>query len=132
MLLSGYTVPRSELAGAVLGTRLALTTVKALQSEISMKPKGVVMMSDSKCTISAVETTSRVLKPFFHNRVSEIVENMTEMRRYCPVEDISYVASEMNPAVVGTRGSARVADLGPDSFWYRGPHFFWFQEGSLA
>ena len=121
--LSGYTVPRSELAGAVLGTRLALTTVKALQTEISMKPKGVVMLSDSKCTISAVETSTRALKPFFHNRVSEIIENMTEIKKYCPVEDISFIASEMNPADIGTRGTARVDDLGPDSFWYKGPQF---------
>ena len=121
--LTGYTVPRSELSGTVLGSRMAVTTVKALQSEPSMQPKGVIQLSDSKCTISAVDTSTRALKPFFHNRVSEIVENMTEMRKYCPVEEIHYVASNLNPADVGTRGFAKVADLGPDSFWQRGPAF---------
>ena len=53
----------------------------------------------------------------------EELENMTEMRKYCPVEDIHYVARELNPADVGTRGFAKVADLGPDSFWQRGPAF---------
>ena len=121
--LSGYIVPRSELSGAVLGSRMALTTVKALQSEVSMQPRGVIMLSDSKCTISAVDTTSRALKPFFHNRVSEVIENMTEMKKYCPVEDIFYVPSELNPADLGTRGTAKVTDLGPESFWYLGPTF---------
>ena len=122
-LLGAIKLPMSELAGAVLGSRLALTTVKALQSESSMKPKGVVMLSDSMCTISAIETSTRALKLFFHNRVSEILENMSEIKKYCPMEDISYITSELNPADVGTRGTARVGDIGANSFWYRGPNF---------
>ena len=88
-----------------------------------MKPASVIMLSDSKCSISAVDTTSRVLKPFFHNRVSEIIENMTEMRKYCPVEDIFYVSGDLNPADLATRDKAVVSDLGPDSLWQKGPHF---------
>ena len=114
--INGYTVPRGELSGAVLGSRLVLTTVKALQSEPSMVPKGVVMLSDSKCTISAVDTSSRVLKPFFHNRVTEIVDNMKQMKKYCPVEDIFYVSGDDNPADLATRGNTKVADIGPGSF----------------
>ena len=85
--LSGYTIPRSEISGAVLESRMCLRTVKALDREASMKPGGVIMLSDSKCTISAVDTTSRALKPFFHNRVAEIIDNMKEMKQFCPVED---------------------------------------------
>ena len=121
--LTGYTVPRSELSGVVLETRLALTSVKALQTEPSMKPKGVVLMADSECTISAVDTTTRALKPFFHNRVSEVLENMSEMKKYCPVEDIHHVPTELNPADLATRGNTKVCDIGPDSFWQRGPSF---------
>ena len=122
--LSGFTIPRSELSATVLQTRLGLTVVKALQSEESMSPRGVSLLSDSKCTISAVDTTTRVLKPFFHNRVAEIVDNMAEMRKYCPVEDIHYVASADNPADLGTRGCVKAEDLGPNSFWQKGPLFF--------
>ena len=121
--VSGYTVPRSELSGVVLESRLALTTVKALQSEQSMIPKGVVMMSDSTCSISAVDTKSRALRPFFHNRVSEILDNISAMRKYCPVEDIHYVSSGNNPADLATRGTALPSELGPESFWQLGPTF---------
>ena len=68
--LSGYTIPRSELAGTVLQSRLGLTAIKALQSEPSMTPKGAILLFDSKCSISAVDIVSRVLKPFFHKKVA--------------------------------------------------------------
>ena len=104
-------------------SRMALTTVKALQTESSMSPKGVIMMTDSECTISALETTSRALKPFFHNRVGEFLENMEKMKKYCPVEDVHHVSGHLNPADVPTRGLAKVSDLGPGSFWQKGPAF---------
>ena len=119
----GYSVPRSELSGTVLGSRMALTTVKALSSESSMKPQKVIMLADSKCTISAVDTTVRALKPFFSNRVSEILENMGEMRKFCEVEEIMYVPGDLNPADVATRGYAKIDDIGPSSFWQLGPSF---------
>ena len=56
-----------------------------------------------------------MLKPFYHNRVSEIRENMGEMRLYCPVEDIYHVSGDLNPADMATRGSTSIADLGPNS-----------------
>ena len=121
--LSGYTIPRSELSGTVLESRMCLRTVKALDRESSMKPAGVIMLSDSKCSISAVDTVSRALKPFFHNRVSEIIENMTEMKKYCEVEDIAYVSGELNPADLATRDKAVLSVLGPNSFWQKGPSF---------
>ena len=89
--------------------------MKALQSEPSMVPKGVVQMSDSKCSISAVDTNTRVLKPFFHNRVAEIVDTMSEMRKYCQVEDLQYVSGELNPADLATRGNVNVEDFGRNS-----------------
>ena len=121
--VNGYSVPRSELSAKVLGSRMALTTVRALHSEPSMAPKCVIMLADSKCTISAVDTTSRALKPFFSNRVSEILENMGEMEKLCDVEKIQYVPGALNPADLATRGSVKVSDLGPDSFWQLGPSF---------
>ena len=120
---AGLTIPRSELSGNVLQSRLAMTTVRALQCEPSMCPTSVVMISDSECSISAIEKSTSSLKPFFHNRVSEILENMSIMRKYCPVEDIQHVAGDMNPADLGTRGTATVRDLGPGSYWQLGPSF---------
>ena len=121
--LSGYTVPRSELSGTVLMSRLAMTTVKALSCDTSMKPDRVVMLTDSKCTVSVVEKSTSSLKPFFHNRVAELIENTAVMRKLCQVDDLHYVASEINPADLATRGGIKLKDIGPNSFWQKGPTF---------
>ena len=83
--LAGYTVPRSELSGAVLLSRMGATTVKALSMDDSMIPSSMILLSDSKCTISVVEKSSSSLKPFFHNRVSELLENMKAVGKICTV-----------------------------------------------
>ena len=120
---SGFTIPRAELSGMTLQSRLTLTTVKALQTDRSMRPTGVVMMNDSRCSISSVDKSSTALKPFFHNRVSEILETMAEMRKYCQVEEIQHVSGDLNPADLATRGLAKAPELGPESFWQQGPLF---------
>ena len=121
--VTGLTIPRVEMNGKVLGSRHALSTVKALQTEPLMRPTSVVPMCDSKCTISAVDTSSRALKPFFHNRVSEILDNKKEMEKYCPVEEIHYVDTSLNPADLPTRPGIKLTDIGMDSFWQKGPDF---------
>ena len=121
--LVGYTTARSELSGLVLLSRMSLTTVKALQTEESMKPRGVVMLADSECSISALQTSTRAMKPFFHNRVAEVLENIEKMEKYCSVEKVHHVAGDLNSADILTRGNASLTDIGPDSPWQRGPNF---------
>ena len=121
--LSGFTIPRSELSGTVLMIRVLKSSVKALQCDQSMKPKSVTPLVDSKCTISVLEKSVGALKPFFHNRVSEILENLADMRKVCEVEDLHYVASKDNPADLATRGGIKLEDIGPGSFWQKGPLF---------
>ena len=128
--LSGFTVPRSEISGLVLQSRLALSSLKALAVEPDLKPSGVTLLSDSECAISAVETSTSILKHFFHNRVSEIRENIVEMQSYCPVEEIHHVSGDLNPADMATRGSTRASDLSPDSIWWHGPDFLCMQRES--
>lgn len=88
-----------------------------------MKPAGVVMLTDSECTISAVEKTTSSLKPFFHNRVSELHENISMMKNICPVEDLLHVSGLLNPADLATRDTTKAVDIGPASFWFLGPSF---------
>ena len=102
---------------------MTLTTVRALSCEESLKPTGVVMMNDSECSIAAIEKSTSSLKPFFHNRVSEILENINMMEKYCPVEDIQHMVGSLNPADLGTRGKAKPSGLGIGSFWQQGPDF---------
>jgi hypothetical protein len=121
--LSGLTIPRSELSGMVLSSRLTLTVARALSVEESMHPTGSVTLSDSECSISALDKTSSAFKPYFHNRVSEIKENSRALAQICEVEDVHHIPREFNVADIATHPGAGLSDLGPDSVWQKGPSF---------
>ena len=52
-----------------------------------------------------------------------MLENLSQIRNYCPAEDICYVPTDMNPADLGTRGGTKVSEIGLSSFWLRGSPF---------
>ena len=120
--LRGYTVPRSELCGALVTSRLLLTVAIAL-SKLEEKPTTAIMLLDSRCTISALEATSSNLLPFYQNRVSEILENLESLRKYCTVESVHWISSSDNPADLLTRGDVGLEDIGPHSFHQLVFHF---------
>ena len=120
--LRGFTIPRSELSGGVLVTRLVLAVVKAL-SRMEEKPVSSIILLDSECTISTLEENARKLKPFFHNRRGEMLDNMDHIRSICSLEDVHHVSGKMNPADLATRGNTKIEDIGPGSFWQAGPTF---------
>lgn len=95
--LSGLTIPRSEISGGVVVSRLVLRVVTALQS-LDSKPVSCVILLDSECTISTLEASSSLLKPYFHNRRSEILENMESVSKFCIMEPVHWVSSSDNPA----------------------------------
>jgi hypothetical protein len=119
--LRGLTVPRGELTALTLLSRMVLTVVLALQ-KLETPPVSSILLTDSRCSLSAVDTT-RPLLPYFQNRVAEVKENMEEVRKYCPMEDIYYVPSALNPSDMSTRSTAKISELGPDSFHQSGPEF---------
>ena len=80
-------------------------------------------MLDSECTISTLETSASQLKPFFHNRRAEILENIDSVSKFCEMEPVHWVRSEENIADILTRGTAKLSDLGPGSVWQSGPTF---------
>ena len=120
--LRGFTIPRSELSGGVLVSRLVLATVQAL-SRLEEKPTSAIILLDSRCTISSLEENARKLKPFFHNRRGEILDNMDQVRQICPMEDVHHVPGRLNTADIATRGNSSLEDLGPGSLWQTGPSF---------
>ena len=125
--LTGLTVPRGELTALTLQTRLVNVVVRALQ-KLDYPPVSAVMMSDSKCAISSVQTT-RSLLPYFQNRVAEIRENIGQIQKYCPVEDVQYVESALNPSDLSTKACSKVSELGPDSLHQTGPNFISLPRG---
>ena len=120
--LRGFTIPRSELSGGVLASRLVLATVKAL-SKLEDSPTSAIILLDSMCTISSLEECARKLKPFFHNRRAEILDNIDQVREICPMEDVHHVAGKLNPSDIATRGNTKIDDIGIDSLWQCGPTF---------
>ena len=120
--LQGYTIPRSELSGATLLSRMMVRVVHALQ-HLDVQPVLAIMMLDSKCTISLLDANSKILKPFFQNRRAEILENIEIVRKVCVMEEPHYVASALNVSDLVTRGHARLEDVGPGGLWQSGPQF---------
>ena len=120
--LSGFTVPRSEMSGGVLVSRLVLRLARSL-SLMEEKPKSAIILLDSECTISTLEAKASLLKPFFHNRRAEFLENMDVVSQLCTMEPVHWVGTLDNPADLLTRGTAKIDDIGLGSFWQVGPKF---------
>ena len=67
-LKAGLTIPRSELSGLLLCTRLISRT----ESLYSGGFGSVSCLGDSTCIISSLDKTATSFSPFMHARLSEI------------------------------------------------------------
>ena len=104
--LDGYTIPRSELSAGVLTSRMIYRVIKSLQTS-GTPPFSGIMLLDSECTISSLETSSSSLKPFFQNGRAEIIDNLDRANKLCPMEEVHWVCSDFNVADILTRGQAK-------------------------
>ena len=74
--------------------------------------------------LMAVRRPGGTYKPFFQNRVGEIQRNFKKLAEKVPVvEEPLKIAGPENPADIGTRGKAKLEDIGPNSLWQMGPDF---------
>ena len=103
-------------------SRMMLAVVLAL-CRMEESPVAAIMLLDSRCIISALEMTSSKMLPFFQNRLAEIHENLDSIAEKCRVEQVQWVQTDLNPADLLTRGTAKLVDIGPDSFHQKGPNF---------
>ncbi|XP_049704992.2 uncharacterized protein LOC126056356 isoform X2 [Helicoverpa armigera] len=109
--IKSTTIPRLELCGALLGTRLC---TKVLES-LTLKPNRCIFWCDSMIVLGWLSAAPAALKPFVRHRVSEIREGFGDYTwRYVPTKD--------NPADLVSRGLS--ADLiSQSSMWWSGPAF---------
>lgn len=109
--IKSTTIPRLELCGALLGTRLC---AKVLES-LTLKPDKCIFWCDSMIVLGWLSASPSTLKPFVRHRVSEIREGFGDYTwRYVPSKD--------NPADLVSRGLG--ADLiGQSTMWWSGPSF---------
>nr|CAI5859532.1 unnamed protein product [Callosobruchus analis] len=104
-------LPRLELCGAVLLSKLAKRSCDALNISFHRK----YFWTDSTIALAWIKGESYRWKTFVANRVSEI-QNLTEKKEWY------HVGSLENPAVLISRG-ASAKGFGELSLWWHGPKY---------
>ena len=125
--LVGTTVPRGELQAIVMLHRMILAVVEAFP----YRARSISTYTDSLCSVGAIGKPGSSLRPFFRNRVLEIIRTRQQLQEFTEdLAPVSHIPGEENPADVGTRGSVGIVDLGPGSIWQLGPDFIQKEYGS--
>ena len=107
--VKAMTIPRLELMGAVLSSRLAQNILKVITADRT------IFWTDSENVWYWVRNQSRVFKPFVANRIGEI-------QRMSSPEQWRHVPGTVNPADLPTRGLSAMA-LAESDVWMEGPVF---------
>jgi len=119
------TTPRSELNGALLVSRLALSTVNSLK--IAAVPiDRLWFIGDSECILACLEKTNCAFGEYFGNRVGEILDNQALIEKYCQVGNNGewwHTASRHNAADQATRCDSLPLELSQNSAWQLGPAY---------
>ena len=102
------TIPKLELCGAVLVTKLMANTSKQLQEQHK-----IIMWTDSAIVLGWLQKPPQSLKTFVANRVGDILNEVN-------VSQWNYVPSDDNPADLGSRGCTPL-ELQERSLWWHGP-----------
>lgn len=105
------TIPRLELIGALLLSRLIATVTRSLSEVISLQDP--VCYTDSKITLYWIYGLDRDWKPFIQNRVEEI-------RKLVPPSRWKHCAGADNPSDIPSRGISMMELQGND-IWFQGP-----------
>lgn len=102
------TIPKLELCGALLLTRLVKNVTKALEIEAN----DIYLWSDSKVTLAWIRADPKRWKKFVATRVEKIqkVKNV----KWC------HIKGEQNPADCASRG-VFASDLCKHKLWWQGP-----------
>ena len=107
-----YTIPRLELLGNYVLSKLFNVVSSALQEEICIDSHR--LWSDSKVSLAWINAFDKELKTFCQNRVIEI-------RKLTDVVWWSYCKSCDNPADIITRCNS--SNICKNSMWWNGPKF---------
>ena len=107
------TIPRMELMGNLIISRLIISVMCALKEE--MKFNKIYCWTDSQVALAWIKSTNKELKTFVQNRVIEIRKNVA-------IENWFYCKSIENPADIITRTSYD-ANIINKSLWLTGPLF---------
>ena len=85
------------------------------------KVSRISVLGDSECTISSVECDQYVLKQWFGNRTSEVLEQIKAWQDSdIDVDPIQHWPGDDNPADLVTKGKAKNEDVAGEK-WQEGP-----------
>jgi len=107
--LKRQTIPRLELMGAVLLTKL----VKHLKQTLDVADTEIFLWTDSNVTLTWINNHPSRWKDFVHNRVCFVQETL-------PQAKWKFVAGHDNPADLATRGLTP-NQLAEKTLWWNGP-----------
>ena len=110
--LNRTTIPRMELQGAVLATKLQ----GKLHEELRMPIDGVFFWTDSMIVLGYIRNETSRFSPFVANRA-------TQIRHRTKPAQWNHVPGIVNPADMASRG-ATIHQL-TNSHWFSGPDFLW-------
>ena len=116
--LKPVTIPRMELSGIVLSTRLD----RMFREELEYRIEESFFWTDSTCVLRYVENKGRRYQTFVANRVSAISEQSSPIQW-------KYVETNLNPTDDAWRGLTVDAIVGSNR-WCMGPCFLWHNEES--
>ena len=108
-IVHDLTIPRAELAAAVLNASTGFVVRKALKDLHKRSTK----VTDSQVALHWINCTRGVLKLWVRNRVVEIHRLSDKFVWF-------YVHTKDNIADLGTRKGAQIPDIGPLSAWING------------
>ncbi|XP_062538341.1 uncharacterized protein LOC134206628 [Armigeres subalbatus] len=109
--LHDLSIPRKELCGALLLTRL----IKKVIAELKMEFQEIVLWCDSTIVLAWIKKPLNELKLFVRNRIT-VIQDETNNFRW------EYISSENNPADIVSRGQIpRVLEA--NRLWWQGPDF---------
>ena len=90
-LKTGLTIPRAEVLGLLLGTRLMAKAVSLYDGGFS----SASCLGDSTCIISALEKNATAFNPYMHARLSEIpnLRDNISLTQCSIIRCVSYIRS---------------------------------------
>ena len=115
-------IPRLELLGNLILSRLILTVLNTFQGEILISY--LYAWTDSQVSLAWIKALHKEFQTFVQNRVVEIRKNILP-------ENWSYCSTKVNSSDLITRLDKNI-DLSKNSLWWRGPCFLFDKSQSCT